>query len=71
MYKTCVLAVRPGGTLIRNHRFQHHYYQENEKARPGTPAVFTATLAGVLNVPVSAVVSGQLRFPCVPPHRGK
>lgn len=34
MYKTPVLAARPWRTLIRNQRFQHLYYLENEK-RPG------------------------------------
>lgn len=42
-----------------------------KKARPGASAIFADTQAGVLNVPVPAAVSGQLHFPCAPPHRGK
>ena len=42
-----------------------------KKARPGAPAVFAGTRAGVLNVPVPAAVSSQLHFPCAPPRRGK
>ena len=42
-----------------------------KKARPGASAIFADTQAGVLNVPVPAAVSGQLHFPCAPPHREK
>ena len=42
-----------------------------KKARPGAPAVFADTRAGVLNVPVPAAVFGQLHFPCAPLQRGK
>ena len=42
-----------------------------KKARPGAPAVFADTRAGVLNVPVPAAVSGQLHFPYAPSHKGK
>jgi len=42
-----------------------------KKDRPGAPAIFADTRAGVLNVPVPAAVSGQLHFPCAPLHREK
>ena len=61
----------PGGRLSGIKDSKNITIRKMKKARLGAPAVFADTRAGVLNVPVPAAVSGQLHFPCAPPHRGK
>ena len=61
----------PGGRLSEITDSKNITIRKMKKARPGAPAVFADTRAGVLNVPVPAAVSGQLHFPCAPPHRRK
>ena len=61
----------PGGRLSGITDSNIIIFRKMKKARPGAPAVFADTRAGVLNVPVPAAVSGQRHFPCVPPHRGR
>lgn len=61
----------PGGRLSEITDSIILVIREMKKAQPGAPAFFADTRSGVLIVPVPAAVSGQLHFPCAPPHRGK
>ncbi len=61
----------PGGRLSGITDSNIIIIRKMKKARPGAPADFSDTRTGVLIVPVPAAVSGQLHFPCAPPHRGK